>query len=123
MSDASACNDFLELIPKILYLSKIHMRGKNDFSNLLYHRHCWLSKTFYRTQISSTDLEKYQFFAAMTKMWHKCHVTCLLKCYFDATVPSPLTTVVNFMKRDDSQYKPGLERLDINCCWPFSFVK
>ena len=37
------------------------MKDVNNFFNLLYHRHCWLSRTFYRTQISLIDLEKQSF--------------------------------------------------------------
>ena len=29
----------------------------NNFFNLLYHRHCWQSRTFYRTQLSSTGFQ------------------------------------------------------------------
>ena len=34
------------------------MKDINKFSSSLCHRHCWLSRTFYRTQISLTGFKK-----------------------------------------------------------------
>ena len=53
--------------PKFFNLSKSHTKNINKFFNLRYHRHSWLSKTFYRTQIPSTH--------SVSKMYSK-----LIKC-------------------------------------------
>ena len=67
--------DFLELTPKFWTLLKAIWETQIIFYfNSPYHKHFWLSINFYRTQISSIDLEKHYFlWHLVTKMWHKLH--------------------------------------------------
>ena len=57
MSSGFVCGDFLKLKPKFFKIRESDMKNKKNL-NLLYHRHSWLSKIFYRIQrpLISRDL-------------------------------------------------------------------
>ena len=61
MSSGFVCINFLKLLAEVFKLGKTHMKIINKFLDLLYHRHSWLSKLFYRTQTPSINLDKLQF--------------------------------------------------------------
>ena len=68
MSDGFVSSDVVKLVPKFLNFMKRNMGDIHEFSDLLCDRHCWLSKTFYKTQTSSIDVEKRYFLFMVTKM-------------------------------------------------------
>ena len=58
MLDTFLCGNSLQITSKLWNLSGNHMKDINKLFSSLCHRHCRLSRTFYRTQISLIDLEK-----------------------------------------------------------------
>ena len=58
MLDAFLCGNLLQVTSKLRNLSRSHMKDANKWFSSLGHRHCWISRTFYRTQISLIDLAK-----------------------------------------------------------------
>ena len=48
----------LQIASKFLNLGRNNMINIYNVSSLLCHRHCWLSRTFYKIEISAIDLEK-----------------------------------------------------------------
>ena len=75
MSSQFVCNDFLRKLSKFLGVSGNHTQNIKNIFNVLCCKYCWLSNTFYRTQISLIDPEKYHFlYLPVTKLGHNFHV-------------------------------------------------
>ena len=81
MLDGFLWGNFLQIASKFLNLGGYHMWEINNFFSLLCHKHCQLSRTFYRAQISLIDQEKQSFLRPLLiKNWHNFQVFCPLQC-------------------------------------------
>ena len=72
MLDAFLSGNFLQITLKLRNFRRNHMKDIKSFFSSRCDRHYWLSRTFYRTQISLIGLEKQSFLCPLViKKLHK----------------------------------------------------
>ena len=80
MLDAFIRGNFLQITSKLRNFNRNHTKDTNKFFSSLCERHCWLSRTFDRTQISLIGLKKQSFLCPSlikTKGLEKQSLLCL----------------------------------------------